>query len=72
MTERLFLGLAFIAIGVVAIVTRETHARETVESQNRWFRRRQGATETKINRRVYLIVGIGFIVLGLGYAISGA
>jgi hypothetical protein len=71
MTERLFLGLAFIAIGVVVIVNRETDARNTVEFQNRWFRRRQGAREVSINRRVYLLVGVGFIVWGLGYAISG-
>jgi hypothetical protein len=71
MTERLFLGLAFIAIGVVVIVNRETQARETVQFQNRWFRRRQGAREIRINRRVSLIVGTAFIVFGLGYAISG-
>jgi hypothetical protein len=72
MTDRLLLfGLAFVAIGLVVIFNRETHARETVAFQNRWFRRRQGAREVRINRRVSLVVGVGFIVWGLGYAISG-
>jgi hypothetical protein len=69
-SERLLVGLAAIAIGLVAILNREAQARATVESQNRWFRRKQGAREVRINRWVYSIVGVGFIVWGLAYAIS--
>jgi hypothetical protein len=70
-TERLLFGLAFAAIGLVVIFNREADARHTVEFGNRWFRRRHGAREVRINRRVYLLVGVAFIVWGLGYAISG-
>ena len=69
--ERVAIGLAFIAIGLLVIFNRETQARETVEFQNRWFRFKHGAKEVRINRRIYPVVGAGFIVWGIVYAISG-
>jgi hypothetical protein len=56
---------------VIAIVNRDMQASETVRFQNRWFRGRQGAKEIRINRRVYLLVGSGFIVFGLFYLVAG-
>jgi hypothetical protein len=70
-TERLFVGLAFAAIGLVTILNRDTQARNTVKFQNRWFRQWQGEREIKINRWVYLVVGVGFIGFGLSYAFGG-
>jgi hypothetical protein len=64
-------GLAFTAIGVMMIVDRDRLARDTVRSQNRWFRQRQGEREVRINRWVYPFVGCGFVVFGLIYIFTG-
>jgi hypothetical protein len=70
LTDRLVVGLAFIALGVVMIVSRDSFARETVRSQNRWFRQRQGLREVRINRWIYPLVGCGFIVFGVAYLLG--
>jgi hypothetical protein len=69
--ERLLVGLAFMAIGVIMIVNRDRLARDTVRSQNRWFRQRQGEREVRINRWIYPFVGGGFVVFSLMYILTG-
>jgi hypothetical protein len=53
------------------IVNRDSFARETVRSQNRWFRQRQGDREVGINRWIFPFVGCGFIVFGIAYLFAG-
>jgi hypothetical protein len=63
--ENFLSGLILIVIGVFLIAFREWVSKKTIESQNRTWSFHFGEQEIRATKYLAVIVGIGFIILGL-------